>query len=109
MADGIREIGFRLRAAALVGLSGTQEEEDSTAALMRDMAQHLSGMMMMMASDNNNDKETFKDTVQRINTLFEIAATLTTLADSDSASEREKIDALYQHAVEGLDLIGGEE
>ncbi len=103
MVDGIREVGFRLRAGAL-GQPGSQ---DFPKALLDDVAQHLGGVLAVGVA--KADIGDFKGIVQSINTLFEVAATLAVVMVSDDPAEQSKLDSLYQHAVDGLDLIGGEE
>ena len=105
MADGIREVGFRLRAAALC-----QQDDDAEGALkslLDDVARHLA--CAVAADVAQAPVSDFAKNVQLINTLFEVAATLATVVVSDDSLEQSRLDILYQHAVEGLDLIGGEE
>ena len=106
MADGIREVGFRLRAAALC----QQQDDDAEGALkslLDDVARHLA--CAVAADVAQAPVSDFAKNVQLINTLFEVAATLATVVVSDDSLEQSRLDILYQHAVEGLDLIGGEE
>lgn len=106
MVDGIREVGFRLRAGALLEEEG-EGVQDSPKLLLENMAQHLGEVLAVgVAKADTND---FQHTIQLVNTLFEIAATLAAVVVSNDSTEQYKLDLLYQHAVEGLDLIGGEE
>ena len=102
MAGGIKEIGFRLRAELLVN---PETHGDSPTGLCKDMGTHL----VEVAEEVSNPSTDFAATVQSINTLFEIAAALATVVVSDDPDVQAKLDVLHQHAVEGLDLIGGAE
>ena len=105
MTDGIEEKGFRLR----VGLLASPKYgmlEDSSRELRDDMAEHL---VDQVAPKISNEKTDFAATVQIVNTLFEVAATLSALFVTEDPDQRTKLDALNQHALEGLDLIGGAE
>ena len=104
MVDGVVEVGFRVRASLL---GETQDITDSSKALLDDMALHLTDVVVTNVV--NAEEAGFKDTVQLVNTLFEIAAALTAVVRSDDTATQSKLDALHQHALEGLDLIGGDE
>jgi hypothetical protein len=104
MVDGIAEVGFRHRACLL---GECQDLTDSSKALLDDMALHLTDVVVTNVV--NAEEAGFKDTVQLVNTLFEMAAALTTVVRSDDPATQLKLDALHQHALEGLDLIGGDE
>jgi hypothetical protein len=104
MVDGIVEVGFRVRASLL---GETQDITDSSKALLDDMALHLTDVVVTNVV--NAEEGEFKDTVQLVNTLFEIAAALTAVIRSDDPATQLKLDTLNQHALEGLDVIGGDE
>ena len=104
MVDGIVEVGFRVRASLL---GETQDITDSSKALLDDMALHLTDVVVTNVV--NAEEGGFKDTVQLVNTLFEIAAALTAVIRSDDPVTQLKLDTLNQHALEGLDVIGGDE
>ena len=103
MADGVEEVGFRLR-AGLIRYPQPGTLTDTNKELREDMAEHLAEVLADKIAKDNDD---FKETLDLINTLFEVAAALTTIVvDPD---HQEQLDVLHQHAIEGLDLIGGEE
>ena len=104
MVQGVAERGFRIRAELLCGPQ-TESSVDSAAGLRTDIAEHLGGSFAKKLVENDLS---FKDTVQLVNTLFEVAAAVAILARADE-EQQAKLDCLHQHAIEGLDLIGGDE
>ena len=107
MAEGIKEVGFRLRAELIRGHE--PEVADQHARELRsDIAKHISEVWMPEINAKERGGE-FRETIQLINTLFEIAAAVATVVVSSDAVEQSKLDALHQHSIEGLDLIGGSE
>jgi len=107
MAEGIKEVGFRLRAELIRGHE--PEVADQHARELRsDIAKHISEVWMPEINAKERGGE-FRETIQLINTLFEIAAAVATVVVSNDAVEQSKLDALHQHSIEGLDLIGGSE
>jgi hypothetical protein len=107
MAEGIEEVGFRLRAELVRGYDESGVSDCSYYKELRsDIAKHMAGVW---TPEITNGSGGLKETIQLINTLFEIAATLATVVVSDDADEQSKLDALHQHSIDGLDLIGGSE
>jgi hypothetical protein len=105
MVQGVAERGFRIRAELLCGPQ-TESSVDSAAGLRTDIAEHLGGSFAKKLVENDLS---FKDTVQLVNTLFEVAAAVAVLAVGAEEEQQAKLDCLHQHAIEGLDLIGGDE
>jgi hypothetical protein len=96
MAPGIEDRGFLLR-ADLIRNPQPGTLEDSAEELHLDLAAYLTDVV---APQLTQKTIAFADRVQIINTLFEAAAALATVVP--------KLDALREHAVEGLELIGGD-
>jgi hypothetical protein len=96
MAPGIEDRGFLLR-ADLIRNPQPGTLEDSAEELHLDLAAYLTDVV---APQLTQKTITFANRVQIINTLFEAAAALATVVP--------KLDALREHAVEGLELIGGD-
>jgi hypothetical protein len=95
MAPGIEDRGFLLR-ADLIRNPQPGTLSDSAEELQLDLAAYLTDVV---APQLTQKTIAFADRVQIINTLFEAAAALATVVP--------KLDALREHAVEGLELIGG--
>ena len=104
MVQGVAERGFRIR-AELLCCPQAEPFVDSAAGLRRDIAEHLVGSFAKKLAEDNLS---FRDTVQLVNTLFEVAAAVAVLAVV-AEDQQAKLDCLHQHAIEGLDLIGGDE
>ena len=102
MVQGVTERGFRIRAELLCGPGPFV---DSAVGLRKDIAEHLVGSFAEKLTRNDLS---FKETVQLVNTLFEVAAAVAVLAVV-AEEQQAKLDCLHQHAIEGLDLIGGDE
>lgn len=108
MVDGIVEVGFRLRAELLRGHEPDEAVQHAT-ELRCDIAKHFAEVWTPEITRREGNGSDFRETIQLINTLFEIAATMATVVVSDDVDEQSKLDVLHQHAIDGLDLIGGSE
>jgi hypothetical protein len=104
MVQGVAERGFRIRAELLCGPQGGFV--DTAEGVRKDIAEYFAGGF---AKKITEDSPSFKDTVQLVNTLFEVAAAVAVLAVGIEEEQQAKLDCLHQHAIEGLDLIGGDE
>ena len=102
MAAGIEDCGFLLR-ADLIRNPQPGALEDSVEELHDDLSAHLTDVVAPQLTQRNI---TFASRLQLINTLFEAAAALATVVPDPA--QQAKLDALRQHAVEGLELIGGD-
>ena len=80
---------------------------DDRRALSHD-ARHLLETIAHHLSENTVAAHTgsFPVVVQLVNTLFEIAAAVTNLADATDDAQARDLDALHHHAVRGMALIG---
>jgi hypothetical protein len=95
LAPGVQERGFRQR-AELIRYPQVGMPEDSETQLREDMAYHTIEVLAGKIADAN-----FNETVQAINTLFELAASLSVMDP--------RLDALHHHVIQALDIIGGAE
>jgi hypothetical protein len=78
--------------------------EDKTNYMLESAAEHL-GENIVGAQELG-----LKGIAQLVSTLFEVAVAVTSLAPvMEDESENAKIRLLHKHAMEGLEMIGGEE
>ena len=105
MVGGLEELGFRLR-AGLIKYPATGALYDDSKDLREEMAEYMSEELIDKIAKADG---CFEETVEIVNALFEIAASLTTVAPAVDADQQAKLDALYNYAIGGLDLIGGAE
>jgi hypothetical protein len=107
MVEGIEEEGFRLRSGLIMYPQTGTPLLDSAHDLKVDMSEFIAEVVAVQISAESSSS--FENTVRVVNVLYEIAASLTTMGAFADHDQQLKLDALHQHAIEGLDLIGGAE
>ena len=102
MVEGVTNQGFLISSNELLGEFGETREDLSHEAehLLGEVAEHIS-VNIGMASTGE-----FCVAVKLINTLFEIAATVANLANARNDTEAKNLNALYDHATHGMEMIG---
>jgi hypothetical protein len=102
MVEGVTNQGFLISSNELLGeFSETREDLSHEAEhLLCQVAEHISETIGMASTGE------FCVAVQLINTLFEIAATVANLANACDDTEAKNLNALYDHATRGLQMIG---
>ena len=93
--EGVESRGF---------LTRVHDLQDTELLLFKAMREELGRGMA------NQTPHTMLRTVQLVNTLFEVAATVTAVLHPEaSADDQAKLDLLHRVALDGLNLIGAKE
>jgi hypothetical protein len=102
MVEGVVNQGYLISSHELLDEFGETREDLSHEAqhLLSEVAEHISENIGMASTGE------FCVAVKLINTLFEIAATVANLATARDDAEAKDLDALYDHAKRGLEMIG---
>jgi hypothetical protein len=102
MAPDIKSIGFLAESARLL----IQHKNDSKK--LSSESAYLLEQVVEYFAEHTVDAHTgdYATVVQLVNTLFEVAAAVTNLARACDDDEADALDALHNHALSGLRLIG---
>lgn len=102
MAEGVKCRGYINESNLILEKYEENERKNPIDAeyLMELISEHV------MENIGHAETRNFGVAVQLANTFFEIAAAVTNLAEAKDDKEAEALDALYNHAKSGLDLIG---
>lgn len=103
IAPGVEYKGFLLQSDCILRKFKDNKEKrlEETNFMLESAGEHI------LENSGGIQDNPFHWTVQFVHTLLEVAAAVTSAAAFDG-EEAEKIAILNKHAMEGLDLIGGQ-
>lgn len=103
IAPGVEYKGFLLQSDRILRKFKDNKEKrlEETNFMLESAGEHI------LENSGGIQDNPFNWTVQFVHTLLEVAAAVTSAAAFDG-EEAKKIAILNKHAMEGLDLIGGE-
>ena len=101
MATGVQMQGFLVHADDLL------ETYEGDAAAIKHEACDLMGKVAGFLSENTGGgcDHGVKSAVQLVNTLFEVAAAVTRIVETDNDQDKANMDKLCKHAMKGLEMI----
>ena len=105
MADGVVMHGYLRESKRIVTKFHGQKEKIQTEAscMLEGVGEYL---LENVCSGGEGD---FKQGVQMVNSLLEIAASITNFIQTDDEEEWRKLGLLREHVLGGLGMIGAEE